>query len=348
MTGDTMRAARFDRASGQLTVTDVPVPEPGPWEVLVRVGACGICLSDVHMIDGSVPCPLEQVTPGHEPAGTIARVGPEVPFWQVGQRVVIAPGRFCGQCAHCGDTPPTCLAPQIMGQNWDGAWAEYVITPFATLVEVPGGVPIEQAAICADAVATPFSALIDRGGLRPGEMAGVWGAGGLGVHAVQVARLAGASLIIAVDTLDAARERALEAGADHALNPAMADIRAEVLRLTGGEGLDLAAELSGVGSALAQAVSCLGRYGRAVMIGMSPEPISLTENTLAFGYFNHSLLGHEGYSRRHLTQLMRLLGSGRLDLSRSISEVLPLEDVSVGVQRLRTKEGNPVRIVVRA
>lgn len=343
---DTMRAARFERADGRLTVVDdMPVPEPGPGEVLVRVEACGICLSDVHMIDGTLPCPLERVTPGHEPAGTIARVAPDVPYWRPGQRVVIAPGRSCGACPHCGDALE-CLAPQVMGQNWDGAWAEYVVTPYASLVEVPGGVPIEQAAICADAVATPFSGLVDRGGLRPGETVGVWGVGGLGVHAVQIARLAGASLIVAVDTLDAAGQRALDLGADHALNPRTADVRAEVLRLTGGEGLDLAAELSGAGSAPAQAVSCLGRYGRAVMIGMSPEPIHLGENTIMFGYRNHAVLGHDGYTRRHLTHLMRLLAAGRLDLSRSVSGVLPLEDAGLGVERLRTKEGDPVRIVV--
>ncbi|MFI9604553.1 zinc-binding dehydrogenase [Streptomyces sp. NPDC052043] len=346
MTTATMRAARFSRAGRRLGVEDVPVPRPGPGEVLVRVEACGICLSDVHMIDGSIDCPLEEVTPGHEPAGTIAEVGSDVPYWQSGRRVVIAPGRACGACAHCGDAQG-CLAPQTMGQNWDGAWAEYVVTPFQTLVEVPDGVPIEQAAICADAVATPFSGLVERGGLRPGETVGVWGVGGLGVHAVQIARLAGASLIVAVDTLDAALGRALEAGADHAVNPEKADVRVEVGRLTGGEGLDLAAELSGVNSALDQAVSCLGRYGRAVMIGMSPDPIRLTENTLLFGYFNHSVLGHDGYTRRHLTQLMRLLASGRLDLSRSVSDVLPLEEVVRGVERLRTKEGNPLRIVVK-
>ncbi|MFE0510026.1 zinc-binding dehydrogenase [Streptomyces sp. NPDC058964] len=347
MSANTMRAARFERADGRLSVVkDMPVPKPGPGELLVRVEACGICLSDVHMIDGTLPCPLEEVTPGHEPAGTIARTGPDVPYWQPGQRVVIAPGRPCGSCRHCGD-PLGCLAPQTMGQNWDGAWAEYVITLSSTLVEVPDGVPIEQAAICADAVATPFSALLDRGGLRPGETVGVWGVGGLGVHAVQTARLAGASLIVAVDTLDAAVQRALEVGADHALNPLTADVREEVLRLTDGEGLDLAAELSGVGNALDQAVSCLGRYGRAVAIGMSQEPIRLTENTISFGYFNHAVLGHDGYTRQHLTRIMRLLASGRLDLSRSVSDVLPLEDVGLGVERLRTKEGDPVRIVIK-
>ncbi|MEU5099388.1 zinc-binding dehydrogenase [Streptomyces sp. NPDC020996] len=346
MTTPTMRAARFFRADRQLRVAQVPVPQPGPSDALARVGACGICLSDVHMIDDTLDCPLEEVTPGHEPAGTIARVGADVPYWQPGRRVVVAPGRACGSCRHCGDVQG-CLTPQTMGQNWDGAWAQYVITPFQTLVEVPDGVPVEQAAICADAVATPFSGIVERGGLRPGERAGVWGVGGLGVHAVQVALLAGASLVVAVDPLDSARRRALEAGADHAFDPTTTDVHEQVRRLTDGEGLDLTAELSGAGSALAQAVSCLGRYGRAVVIGMSPQSVHLAENTILFAHHNHSVLGHDGYTRRHLTQLMRLLAAGRLDLSRSVSEVLPLEKIARGVERLRTKEGDPVRLVVR-
>ena len=345
----TMRAARYDRASRRLTVQDVPVPQPGPGEVLVRVEACGICLSDVHMIEGTMPPPsLEQVTPGHEAAGTIERIGPGVTFWQPGQRVVMAGGKYCGACRRCitGDLTE-CLNPQTMGHGYDGGWAEYVVVPFPTLTAVPPHVPIEQAAICADAVATPYNGLIHRGGLRPAELVGLWGIGGLGVHAVQIARLAGAGLIIAVDPNDAACQRALDFGADHALNPRKVDVPEEVQRLTNGEGLDLAAELAGVNSALAQAVACLGRRGRAVIIGLCLEPIQLTEPSVLFGYYQHSLLGHLGYQKRNLNELMRLVGSGRLDLTRSISDLVPLEEVARGVERLSNKEDNPIRLVVK-
>ncbi|HSP97252.1 MAG TPA: hypothetical protein VL049_08415 [Candidatus Dormibacteraeota bacterium] len=98
---------------------------------------------------------------------------------------------------------------------------------------------------------------------------------------------------------------------------------------------------------LDQAVSCLGRHGRAVMIGMGPEPIQLTGPSVLFGYDEHSVLGHLGYQKRNLEQLMRLVASGRLDLSRSISDVLPLEEVARGVERLSRKEGNPIRIVLK-
>jgi len=349
-TPTTMRAARFDRASRKLAVQDVPVPVPGPGEVLVRVGACGICASDLHMIEGTFPPPaLEQVTPGHEAAGTIERVGPAVPFWQAGQRVILLAGRSCGACRHCvsGGDATQCLNPVVMGQAYDGGWAEYVVVPFQLLTAVPDQVPIEQAALIADAVATPYTGLIHRGGLRVGESVGLWGIGGLGVHAVQIARLAGAGMVIAVDPLDAACERALAVGADHALNPRKVDVRKEVLRLTDGDMLDLTVELSGTNSALDQAVSCLGRNGRTVVVGMCMEPLQLSEPSVMFGYYNHAVLGHDGYDKRDLERLVRMVASGRLDLSRSVSHVVPLEDVARGVERLRTKEGNPVRIVVK-
>jgi threonine dehydrogenase-like Zn-dependent dehydrogenase len=350
MAKTTMRAARFDRTSRTLTVQDVPVPTPGWGEVLVRVGACGICASDLHMIEGTFPPPpLEQVTPGHEAAGTIERVGPGVPYWHPGQRVVVLAGRTCGICRHCvsGGDATRCLSPVVMGQAYDGGWAEYLVVPFYLLTPIPEQIPIEQAALIADAVATPYTGLIHRGGLRMGEVVGLWGIGGLGVHAVQIARRAGAALIVAVDPLDAACERALALGADHALNPHKVDVRQELSRLTDGDMLDLSVELSGTNSALEQAVSCLGRNGRTVVIGMCMEPVRLSEPSVMLGYYNHAVLGHDGYDKRDLERLIRMVASGRLDLSRSVSHVVPLENVAQGVERLRTKEGNPVRIVVK-
>jgi threonine dehydrogenase-like Zn-dependent dehydrogenase len=349
MTKTTMRAARFDRASRQLTVRDVPVPEPGPGEVLIRVAAAGICASDLHMIDGILPdFPMEHVTPGHEAAGTIARVGPAVPFWQEGQRVVLMAGRSCGVCRRCvSGGMKACLSPLVMGQNYDGSWAEYVVVPFGVVAALPEHIPFEPAALIPDAVATPYTGLIHRGRLGLGETVGLWGIGGLGVHAVQTARLAGAALIIAVDPIDAACQRALELGADQALNPRKVDVRAEVMRLTHNDGLDLAVDLAGFNSALDQAVSCLGRCGRAVVIGMSLEPIQLTEPSVMLGYMNHEILGHDGYEPRDITGLVRLVASGQLDLSRSVSHVVPLENVAQGVDRLRTKQDNPVRIIVK-
>ncbi|MDP9068020.1 MAG: zinc-binding dehydrogenase [Actinomycetota bacterium] len=342
-----MRAARFNADSRALALTDVPVPEPGPLEVLVKVEACGICLSDVHLMDGSIPPVVPEVTPGHESAGVVAAVGELVPGWKEGDRAVLAGGRPCGSCAHCRiGRAEDCLAFQIMGFHYDGAWAEYVTVPYFAMTPLPAGIPFEQAAILADAVATPYAAITERGALKPGEVVGLWGIGGLGTHAVQIARLCGASFIVAVDPLATARDRALRLGADVALDPGSQDVPREIRVLTDGTGLDLALDLVGANVVLQQCVSSLGLGGRAVMVGLSLESLHL-EPSLLFGIQKHSVLGHLGYDRRHLDALVQLLARGRLDLSASISDVIPLDDVADGVRRLAEKDGDPVRIMVR-
>jgi 2-desacetyl-2-hydroxyethyl bacteriochlorophyllide A dehydrogenase len=344
---ETMVAARFSADDRALRLEEVRIPEPGPLEVLVKVEACGICLSDVHLIDGSIPALRPVVTPGHEAFGHVAGSGKLVPRWRDGQRVTLAGGKPCGLCANCKvGRADECLSFQIMGFHFDGAWAEYISVPFHTLSPVPDGIPPEQAAILADAVATPYAALKDRAQLQAGESVGLWGIGGLGTHAVQLARMLGAALVIAVDPLASARDRALALGADAAIDPMTQDVPKEVFELTHGRRLDIAVDLVGANAVISQCVSCLGRGGRAVMVGLSMEPIVL-ERSVLFGTQSHSVLGHLGYQKRHLDELVLLLAAGRLDLSASISDVMPLTDVSEGVRRLAEKDGDPVRLIVR-
>ena len=177
----------------------------------------------------------------------------------------MAAGKPCGECPNCvrGYPPSSCLATLVMGFAFDGAWAEYVVVPWHALTAVPDHVPIEQAAILADAVSTPYAGLTDRAGLRQGESVGLWGIGGLGVHAVMVARMVGASPIIALDPSKAARQRALDRGADHALDPTAEGLVEHVWELTGGLGLDVAVDLFGANRVLMQADACLGRYRAA-------------------------------------------------------------------------------------
>jgi D-arabinose 1-dehydrogenase-like Zn-dependent alcohol dehydrogenase len=343
-----VRAAVFDSKTMKLGLESVPLPEPGPDEVRVRVAACGICLSDVHLLDGTLPAQLPRVIPGHESSGVIDSVGEQVPeHWTAGRRVLIAGGKPCGACQSCvvGDAPERCLDVQVMGFAYDGAWAEYTVVPWQTLVEVPDHVPLHQAAILADAVATPYAAIIERAAVRPAESLGLWGIGGLGVHAVRIARIVGAAPIIALDPSPVARARALEFGADHALDPSGKAVAEDVWRLTDGRGLDVALDLFGANRILQQADACLGRGGRLVIVGLSAEDITLGTNA-TFGVMSHALLGHLGYRKDHLFALIRLVASGRLDVSRSISEVLALEDVGHGVDRLATKEGDPIRLVI--
>jgi threonine dehydrogenase-like Zn-dependent dehydrogenase len=342
-----MLAARFTGVGKPLRVEEVPRPEPGPLDVLVRVDACGICLSDVHLLDGGIPALRPEVIPGHEASGTVVARGDLAPEGPEGQRVSLAGGRPCGRCARCRvGRMEDCLAFEIMGFHYDGAWAEYIAVPYFTVAPVPDGVPAEQAAILADAVATPYAALSERSAVRPGESVGLWGIGGLGTHAVQIARLLGAGLVVAIDPLESARLRALKLGADAALDPAADNVVQEIKALTGGLGLDVAVDLVGANAVMKQAVASLGRRGRAVMVGLSIDPLELGPGIL-LGIQSQSILGHLGYEKRHLDDLVGLLAGGRLDLSASISDVIPLADVAEGVRRLAEKDGDPVRIVVR-
>ncbi|MFN8071542.1 MAG: zinc-binding dehydrogenase [Mycobacterium sp.] len=344
---DTMRAERFYADTKTIAVENVPIPEPGPGEVVVKVAFCGICHSDVSLINGTFPAQRPVVTQGHEASGTIAKLGPDVTGWSVGDRVVVAAGRPCGDCANCrrGDVT-NCLQMQIMAFAYDGAWAEYTVALAAGLTRVPDNVPLEQAAILADAVSTPYGAVVHTGKVGIGESVGVWGVGGVGTHIVQLARLVGAAPIIAVDINPAVRERALELGADYAFDSRDPEIRDRIAEVTGGRKLDVAFDAVGLKVTFEQALDCLTVGGRLVGVGMSADSPTIGPTSM-FGLTKKQVLGHLGYQNADIETLARLVSLGRLDLSRSISRVIPLEDIAEGIEMLERAEGDPIRILVQ-
>jgi len=341
-----MRAARFVGVHRPIEIQQLPDPRPTPGEVVVKVEACGICASDLHFIQGEIPLPAPApLTLGHEASGTIAAVGPDVPVWREGDRVSLFAGKTCMTCERCATGRlEECENPQIMGAHYDGAWADYVTVPWFALARIPEGVSFEHAAIACDAVSTPYAALVERGALRAGERVAIWGVGGLGTHAVQLARMMGASFVAAVDPLPAARERALKVGADVAFEPSP-DLPAQIREATGGRGLDLALDCIGRASVTKQAVFAMRRGGRIVVVGQSFESLDAGP-ILILSVLGIGVLGHLGYSKRHLEEVLDLVATGRLDLSGSVSGRLPLDQVNEGVARLASKEDAPVRLLL--
>jgi threonine dehydrogenase-like Zn-dependent dehydrogenase len=332
-----MLAARLNPKTLTLSVDDIPIPEPGPGQVRIRVRAAGVCLSDVHLIEGILRSPYRQdvVTLGHEVAGTVDALGPGVAGCTVGQRVLLQ-----------GLEERDDGALVTRGVDYDGGWAEYALATVTTLVPIPDELPFEQAAIIPDAVSTPWAAITATGQVRPAEAVGVWGVGGLGAHAVQLLRLAGAAPIIAVDPLPAARQRAVDFGADLAFDPADPDLADTVRRQTGGRGLAVAFDFAGVPPVREQAIRCLGRAGRLVLVGMTDKALTIADGT-TFCYLGQQVRGHYGSAPEHVTELVELIGRGRIDFSRSVSDVLPLAEAPKAVERLRRKEGNPIRLVLQ-
>lgn len=343
----TMRAQRLDTATHEFSVQDVPVPVPGPGEVLIEVAYCGICHSDLSLIDATFPAQLPVVTQGHEASGTIAALGPGVDGWQLGDRVVPAAGRPDFTCAECRRFNFSgCLDLALMAFAYDGAWAQYTTALAVSLTRVPDDVPLDQAAILADAVATPYGAVVNTAKVQVAESVGVWGLGGIGTHIVQIARLVGAMPIVALDINPAVRERALELGADIAIDPAAPDALDQIRAATGGRGLDVAFDAVGIPVTFGGARAAVRPGGRLVSVGMSNQAIDLG-STMHLGLSRVAIMGHLGYRNEDIATLAALVSSGRLDLSRSVSAVVPLEDVADGVRQLQEHEGNPIRILVQ-
>jgi threonine dehydrogenase-like Zn-dependent dehydrogenase len=333
-----MLAARLHVPSRSLRMEEVPRPQPGPGQVLVKVEAAGVCLSDVHLIDGTLTPLLlkgDTVTLGHEVSGVIAEVGDGVTAWQVGTRVVLYAGEVRDGVTF------------TRGVDYDGGWAEYTLSSADALTVLPDAIPFEQGSIIPDAVSTPWGAITTTGAVRPAEAVGVWGVGGLGVHAVQLLRAVGACPVIAVDPNPVARERALAAGADFALDSADPGLRATVTTLTGGAGLAAAFDFAGVPAVREQALRVLAPKGRLVLVGLTDKPLTVSDGT-RFSYLQQQILGHYGSDMPvALPQLLRLIQNGRLDFSGSISDVLPLTEAARAVERLEKKEGNPIRLILR-
>ncbi|MBX6377939.1 MAG: zinc-binding dehydrogenase [Clostridia bacterium] len=343
-----MRAARLAAPGTPFVVEDLPEPRPGPGEVVVRVAACGLCASDLHVVEGLAlpPGASFPITPGHEIAGEVVEVGEGVRAFAPGDRVAVHPNIPCGRCASCRRGQPNiCTDPQVLGYHRPGGFCEYTAVPADGLIRVPDGLPLEQAAIVPDAVTTPYHALISRGRLRPGESVAVFGLGGLGVHALLVARLAGARRVIAVVRRAEAVERARQFGATDVVltgegNPARA-----IKELTGG-GVDLAADFTGAASSIGAAAASVRMGGRLVVAGMSGEKMILP-SSVHFARWEVEVLGAYTSSLWEAQTVMDLVGAGRLDLSRSITHRFALDDVQAAFDCLRDRSQNPIRIVVR-
>ncbi|MCI6574035.1 MAG: zinc-binding dehydrogenase [Actinomycetaceae bacterium] len=344
---ETMRAERFYAKDHSIHVEDVPIPHPKAGEVLIKIAYCGICHSDLSLINGTFPASLDVVTQGHEAAGTIVEVGSGVTGWKVGDRVIPSAGQPCGKCRKCrlGDYA-NCLDLQIMAFQYDGAWAEYHVTKAIGLIRIPDNVSMDQAAILADAVSTPFGAVVRTGKVHMGNAVAVWGLGGVGTHIVQLAKLAGAAPIIAIDVNDNVLERAKRLGADFTLRADDDDLTGKIRDITGGRMIDVAFDAVGIQSTTRAALDSLDMYGKAVVVGLSGQDIN-GGPIHQFSRGRKQLLGHLGYKTQDIGILAELLSYGRLDLSESISSVVSLEDVKDGIRALENHEGDPIRILVK-
>lgn len=276
-----MRALRLKGWKSDPVLEDVPVPEPGPGEVLVQVGAAGACHSDLHLMrdfdEGALPW-APPFTLGHETAGWVHTLGARAVGVEVGQAVAVVGAWGCGSCSRCLEGLETyCERPDRApvpggggGLGLDGGMAEYLLVPSARhLVPLPSGLDPVQAAPLTDAGLTPYHAVRrSLPKLTPVATAVVIGAGGLGHLAVQILKATTASRVIAVDPRESARDLAVDCGADHAI-PSGPDVVETIRGLTGGVGADVVLDFVGSDESLAQGAASSRQLGDLTIVGIA-------------------------------------------------------------------------------
>jgi propanol-preferring alcohol dehydrogenase len=327
-----VRALVLEAFGGPLVARDIAVPAPGPHEALVRVRHVGVCGTDVKIRAGRLGLDVLPLVMGHEIAGEVAEVGREVRDVAPGDRVAVNFYVTCGRCAFCRAGRETlCPGVRQHGFTLDGGFAEYVRTPAANLCAVPDHVPLDRACIIGDAVATSYHAVTRRAQVRPGTTVAVVGVGGVGLHALQLARLAG-GWTIAVDVSDARLALARQLGADAAVDARSGPFGAAVRRLTGGEGVDVVLELVGSEATLPQSVESLRRAGRLVFVGYTPEvPMSVMPHLLV--RHEHEIVGSRANTTQELREAIALVAQGRV--RPVVDQVFALDEVERAFDALR-------------
>ena len=339
-----MLAARLHAPKQEISLDDIPVPAVGPNDALVKLQAMGVCHSDLHIVNGMLVPPKYPVTLGHEGAGIVEKIGERVTNVKVGDHVALYYMSICGQCYYCM-TGKENICDQLLnlGFELEGTWAEYLVMPAQSVIKMPEGIPFDQAALAGCAVVTPFHAMIV-GEVRPGDTVAIYGAGGVGIHGVQLARFFGASRVIVVDINQRKLEAAKQVGATDLVNAKLEDPVEAIKRLTGGRGVDSAFEFIGLRLTQEQIVRSVKKGGRAVMVGISGVKFEIDANDFLFK--GAQLRTTQNHTRNHLIRVLDLISTGRINIAGSISQKYPLKEANEALEALDKQTDNPIRIIL--
>ena len=337
-----MHAIVKDRRAPGLTVTTVPKPAPGPGEVLIAVRHAGVCGTDLHIADwdawaqGRIKPP---VVVGHEFAGEVVQLGAGVTEFAVGQMVTAEGHIVCGHCLQCRTgNGHICRNTKIIGVDRDGAFAEFIAMPAGNVLTLDG-IPTEIGAIM-DPMGNAFHTVLTAD--IPGSTVFIVGCGPIGCFAVGIARAAGAAKVIASDVNPKRLALAERMGAHLTINAAKEDVTKAVLAATGGEGVDVVCEMSGVPAALHQAFATVRMGGRVQLLGIPKNevPIDFATEIIFKGITVYGVVGRKMYETWH--QMRRFLTAGLLDPRPVITHRFPLAKIDDALAAIRAGDAGKV------
>ena len=331
----------------RLEIADLPAPAAGPGQVLVRVAACGICGSDVHGYDGSTGRRIPPIVMGHEAAGTVTAVGAGVTKFSPGERVSFDSTVSCGECRYCRQGQINlCNRRQVLGVSCGdyrcaGAFAEYVVVPEHIVCRLPDNLSFSEAAML-EAVAVALHG-VSLSKAAAGDTALVVGAGMIGLLTMQSLRAAGCERVFIADIDGSRLTLAKAVGATETLQASGKDLLAEVLRLTGGEGADVAIEAVGIDATVRGAIDCVRKGGTVVLVGnVTPEvTLPLQKVVTRQIRLQGSCASEDEFGRG-----IELVASGAIQVKPLITAVAPLEEGPRWFERLYAREPNLMKVVL--
>jgi 2-desacetyl-2-hydroxyethyl bacteriochlorophyllide A dehydrogenase len=333
MTLNTMNALRL-HGPGDLRLEAVPIPEPAPGEVLVKVHRCGICGTDLHIASGDFPAPNLPLTLGHEFSGTVAATS-DTGDAVVGDRVVVDINIACGRCYFCRREQKL-FCPEIaqLGVHRSGGLAEYVTAPSSSLHVLPESVSLDTAAYV-----EPLACAIhgqDRVGVRSGDTVLVIGSGPMGLAHIALSRLAGASQVIVSEPDSRRRALAGSLGADVALDPSSGELWAAIADLTEGRGADVVIEAVGSVRTYEDAFAAVRRGGRVLAYGAAPQEAAMSLSPFQIYAKELTIVGSYAGTYDTWPRAVELLAAGRFDPAPIVDTVQPLDAAVDTFRRLAT------------
>lgn len=352
-----MKAAVLREVNAPMTIEEIAIAKPIGREVLVRVAAVGLCHSDLHIIDGSYPNPLPAVL-GHEVAGVVEEVGPEVHTVKPGDHVVLCLTFHCGHCPQChSGNSHRCLTPEaargedqpprlVKGdERFDafmkiGGFAEQVLVHESGVVAIRRDVPLDKVCLIGCGVTTGFGAVVNTAGARPGDTVVIIGCGGVGLSAVNGAAAAGANRIIAVDRVPGKLDMARSFGATDVVDASEADIVEAVRELTRGLGANHVIEAIGRKDTIEASYRMLAKGGRATVVGMTPPDLKVEISAAALlteRGIQGSLMGGVR-NTIDIPNYVDLYLAGRLHLDQLVSRTRPLEEINLAVEDMKAAQ----------